>query len=380
METHNNNNKDHKIAMVGTPCQILAATKMDALSDYTGGTPIDIKIGLFCMENFSYSFMKELLKEYEMDIKDVQEIRIEKNYLWFFLSEDRILKIPLEKAKSCVRKNCQICMDFTSELSDISVGSVGSPSGWSTVIIRTNKGKKLIEMAEKDSYIKTKPISESGLKIIEKLAKNKKNENKNEIRKRENIGRPVLYRREISEDEFEREISNCQFEDLKGDVVDVGACVLCGACIYTCPENVIEIKDRKPEFTGKCREDCNACYVACPRTFILEDILSKDLDKKPLGDFIEILSAKARIITGQDGGVVTALFSYVLSRNLVDDVIVVDKSSLEPWKPEAKLTDNVADVLKASGTKYAACPIFKSLKDSRESKSEKSKIIIEGGT
>ena len=43
-----------KTAMVGTPCQILAATKINRYEEKTGGSPIDVKIGLFCMENFSY--------------------------------------------------------------------------------------------------------------------------------------------------------------------------------------------------------------------------------------------------------------------------------------------------------------------------------------
>ena len=47
-------------------------------------------------------------------------------------------------------------MDFTSEQSDISVGSVGSPDGWSTIILRTEKGLKLLKNAEKDGYIKPK--------------------------------------------------------------------------------------------------------------------------------------------------------------------------------------------------------------------------------
>ena len=36
-----------KVAMVGTPCQILAATKVNRYADFTGGSPIDVKIGLF---------------------------------------------------------------------------------------------------------------------------------------------------------------------------------------------------------------------------------------------------------------------------------------------------------------------------------------------
>jgi coenzyme F420 hydrogenase subunit beta len=42
---------------------------------------------------------------------------------------------------------------------------------------------------------------------------------------------------------------------------------------------------------------------------------------------------------------------------------VVDKSTSEAWKPVPKLTGNVADVLNAAGTKYAACTIFTPLKE-----------------
>ena len=65
-------------------------------------------------------------------------------------------------------------MDFTSELSDISVGSVGSKEGWSTIIVRSDKGFELVKNAENDDYIQTKPIEESGIKIIEKLANKRK--------------------------------------------------------------------------------------------------------------------------------------------------------------------------------------------------------------
>ena len=50
---------EHKVAVVGTPCEIMAASK---IQHYTK-SPIDFKIGLFCMENFSYSYFIELLKE-----------------------------------------------------------------------------------------------------------------------------------------------------------------------------------------------------------------------------------------------------------------------------------------------------------------------------
>lgn len=352
-----------KVAIVGTPCHMTAAAKMDTFTDYLGESPIDIKIGLFCMENFSYSYMKKLLEEKGYDLSDVVQCRVEKNYFWFYLTEDRVFKIPLKEAKTCMRKNCQICMDFASEDSDISVGSVGSPEGWSTVIARTEEGLKLLKDAENDNYITTKPLEDSGLKILETLATRKKKENRKEITKRERVGRPVLYRRYITEDNFEDEVKECQFKDLKGDVVDVGSCVLCGACLLACPEDIITIEDRKPQLKGKCPEGCNLCYVACPRTYNPETEPIFDKDRKPLGNYLEIVSAQAPMIEGQDGGVATALLNYALSQKKVDQVVVVDKVSEHPWKPIAKLTDNLADVLSASGTKYAASPIFKALKE-----------------
>jgi len=41
-----------KVALVGTPCHMTAAAKIDTFSDYLGESPLDIKIGLFCMEIF----------------------------------------------------------------------------------------------------------------------------------------------------------------------------------------------------------------------------------------------------------------------------------------------------------------------------------------
>lgn len=83
-----------------------------------------------------------------------------------------------------------------------------------------------------------------------------------------------------------------------------------------------------------------------PRTYIPEDEPIIDADKKPLGNYIKILSAQAPMIKGQDGGVATALLNYALSQKMVDEVLVVDKSRDHPWKPEAKLTKNVCRCIK----------------------------------
>ena len=53
--------------------------------------------------------------------------------------------VSVRDLNTAVEKLCLICPDFTAIYSDISVGSVGSESGYSTVIVRSDVGEKLIE-------------------------------------------------------------------------------------------------------------------------------------------------------------------------------------------------------------------------------------------
>jgi coenzyme F420 hydrogenase subunit beta len=347
-------------AMVGTPCQITAATLMDR---YTEDFPVELKLGLFCMENFSYTYLKKLAEEEGIDLADVSELRIEKGRLWFHLNDGSKVSISLERARAAMRKNCSVCMDFTSEQSDISIGSVGSPEGWSTIIIRTERGHELIEKARKAGYIETKPLTERGIRILEKLASGKKEDNLQEIKRRESVARPVLYWRVMPDEEYLEEVTDYQFDDLRSDVIDVGACVLCGACVASCPEDIVSIKDRKPEVEGTCPEGCNACYVACPRTYVPDSIIGHDSAITPLGEYIEILSARAPMFRGQDGGVVTALLTYALREGIIDGALVVDRDQERPWKPLPVLAEEPQDIVKAAGTKYSACPLLKVLKE-----------------
>lgn len=352
---------DPKIGMVGTPCQITAATLMKDYESFIKEFPVTLKVGLFCMENFSYKYLKTLLKGKGISLREIIQCRIEGGSAKFHLNNGEVISMPLKELKEAMRKNCQICMDYTAEQADISVGSVGSPKGWSTIIIRTKKGLELLKEAEKNKYIKIKPIDDSEFRLIQKLARRKKETNLKEIKRREKIARPVMYWRVMPEPEYLEEVTDYQFRDLKGDVIDIGACVLCGACLLSCPEKIIKIEDRKPEIRGECPPTCNACYLACPRTYVPDNIINHETANEPLGDYIKIVSAKAPMFKGQDGGVVTALLSYALSEGIIDEVLVVDKDTENPWKPIPKLTKQVEDVVKAAGTKYSACPIFKAM-------------------
>ncbi|MBE6487437.1 MAG: hydrogenase [Methanosphaera stadtmanae] len=351
-----------KIAMVGTPCEIMAASKIQHYTD----SPIYFKVGLFCMENFSYSYFTKLLETMNITMDEIEKFRIEKGYAFLNLKNGEQRKIPLTTAKTVVRKNCNICVELTSETSDISVGSIGSENGWSTVIIRTEKGEKIIEDAIKQKYLKAKELTPSQLKLLERIASNKTKTNRENIENRESKARPVLYVRDKTDENIMEENLESNFDDLRANVINVGACVLCGACEYVCPEELILIKNSKPrKKRKKCPEDCHMCFSICPRTFVPIN-LRNDL-KGVIGDYRKILTVKSlNHNQGQDGVVVTTILDYLISNNIVNQTLIVDKKDNLAWKPIAKLTRDIDEIVKASGTKYSVCPVFKPLKQLKE--------------
>ena len=53
--------------------------------------------------------------------------------------------VSVRDLSEAVENGCLCCPDFTAIYSDISVGSVGSADGRSTVIVRSDVGEKLLE-------------------------------------------------------------------------------------------------------------------------------------------------------------------------------------------------------------------------------------------
>ena len=352
---------EHKIAMVGTPCEIMAASK---LQHYIN-SPIDVKLGLFCMENFSYKYFENLLKEYDLKMEDIEKFQIEKGFIFLLLKTKETVKIPLSIAKRIIRKNCNICVELTSETSDISIGSIGSQDGWSTVLISTEKGEEIINGAIEEKFIESKELEEPQFKLLNKIAESKIKKNLENIERREFLARPVLYQRNKSDDSIAKELAEAQFIDLKSNVIDIGACVLCGACEYACQDNLIKIDDTKPITKGECPQNCNTCFTVCPRTFIPEDL--RNDNSKAIGDYIKVMTVKSLKHTqGQDGSIVTTILDYLLTNNIVTEALIVDKEDYLAWKPYAKLTGKIDEIIKSGGTKYSVCPVFKPLKDLKE--------------
>ncbi|MCW4023701.1 MAG: RnfABCDGE type electron transport complex subunit D [Candidatus Bathyarchaeota archaeon] len=157
-----------KIAVVGTPCEIRAARRVQQAM-MTDVPDLELTmIGLFCFENFEYPKLKEEIKtKLGVDLDAAEKTQISKGK--FIVTVDgKDSAIAVKELSSAVENMCLSCPDFSSKFADISVGSVGSEAGKSTVIVRSSIGEQLVEGLDITK-------SEAKLEEVSKLSVLKKN-------------------------------------------------------------------------------------------------------------------------------------------------------------------------------------------------------------
>ena len=126
-------------------------------------------VGLFCFESFDYRRLRDHAKRLlGIDIEDADKIQIAKGRYIATLDgmEHSCSVLELEKD---IREGCRFCGDLVSRLADISIGSVGSAEGYSSVIVRSEKGKKLLDGL---SFCREKAVREDIVKLARMKRRN----------------------------------------------------------------------------------------------------------------------------------------------------------------------------------------------------------------
>ena len=171
-----------RMAFVGTPCQCRAVRKMQLLN-ISPTHVIKYVFGLYCMENFDYNKLFELVKaETGLRPNEIAKMNIKKN---FFIANkaNEVKEVDLHTFDPAVRNHCKECDEFSSRFADISFGGSGAVQQNSMLLIRTETGQKLINNAIIDGYVKkfvpTKspfPVwKENKLKLLKRMTINKVN-------------------------------------------------------------------------------------------------------------------------------------------------------------------------------------------------------------
>ncbi|WP_456474893.1 Coenzyme F420 hydrogenase/dehydrogenase, beta subunit C-terminal domain [Candidatus Pyrohabitans sp.] len=359
-----------KLAYVGLPCQLQALHKLRLFRSEIGqdwANSVSLTVGLFCRENWAYTCFRALIEDdYGVKLGEFDKFDIKKGKVIGLRNGEVLLEIPLAETKPYVRVGCQVCLDFSAELTDLSVGAVGSPAKYSTVIVRTKRGMDLLKAAEREGYVEVKHISEvkPGTKLVLKLTKDKRDENLAEAERRERAGYVARHITTLGDNNLEKLVEEAQgktFADLERDVIDAGMCVSCGTCVAVARDRLEMVEERPRLKEGAEDGEITGAYLACPRTSlpgmaIAERLFAEEGEMKndSLGRYLDVFAVKAaekaRLIRWQDGGAVTALLLYALKAGEIDGAIAARRD--ENWRPIAVLAKSEEELRETGGTLY----------------------------
>ena len=189
------------IGVVATPCQALALAKMKLVKeDNPGIDQLKLVVGLYCGWTLSVEKYTKLLLEKNIDLESIvgMDIPAGKNILDLF-TNNGAKAIPFDEVQNCIREACLYCLDSTAEYADVSVGSARFAGSWEEVrqwnqlIVRTRKGRELVELAVKRGALEVREASAESLQELKDAAvKKKKQALKNIVRKSGSI-KNLLY-------------------------------------------------------------------------------------------------------------------------------------------------------------------------------------------
>jgi len=135
-----------RIALVGTPCEIQGLRAMQQRPFYWGVAKVDavvLTVALLCTKSFDYEglMLREIQANRGISLQDIDKIDIIRGKLYLYDDVGTtLLEEPIRDFHGAALKGCDECADFLGVAADISVGSVGSEDGYSSVLIWTDAG------------------------------------------------------------------------------------------------------------------------------------------------------------------------------------------------------------------------------------------------
>jgi coenzyme F420 hydrogenase subunit beta len=142
-----------RIAVVGTPCEMQGIRAMQSRRWPTGAHRIDsvvLTIALLCTKSFDYQgLMLQLLRDDRgIDIERVSKVDVIRGRMIVEYRDGEVaVDEPIKNFHGAALKGCDECADFLGRSADLSVGSVGAMDGWSSVLVRTERGRRALDNA-----------------------------------------------------------------------------------------------------------------------------------------------------------------------------------------------------------------------------------------
>jgi coenzyme F420 hydrogenase subunit beta len=146
------------IGIVGVPCQI-EGFRQHAENTKFFTSKVKLVVGIFCFENFYYKkFYKEFLEENEgIKTDDITRTDMKKGVLTVNTKDGGEFKFKLKDLEHYALLGCSICQHFANITADVAIGGSGSKHGYSSVFVRKENAKKILDYIKEKGYIKFAP-------------------------------------------------------------------------------------------------------------------------------------------------------------------------------------------------------------------------------
>ncbi len=181
---------DAPCIFIGKPCDVAALRKSQAIKPALDNK-VGLTISIFCAGTPATRGTMKLLETLSIEPDEVQEIRY-RGCGWpgmttvkFQRGDSQIREISYEEAWGNILSNytqfrCRLCPDSTGEFADISCGDPWyreikpDEPGWSLVLVRTERGHRILQKAMEAGYIKLEKARPAVLAASQKALLNKR--------------------------------------------------------------------------------------------------------------------------------------------------------------------------------------------------------------
>lgn len=160
-----------KLAMVGMSCQASVLPMMQTRGVRKVARRFSLNIGLLCSKTFDDRIFDELIgRQYGIQRESIAKMNIKGKFqLW--LDEGGYEEVPLKECQPFTREGCKSCPDFAAQHADISTGGLGQAGGWTLTLVRTPRGRDIIDRMNSDGAIEIRPGSDDpgAITLMERL-------------------------------------------------------------------------------------------------------------------------------------------------------------------------------------------------------------------
>lgn len=170
--------RGERVAVVGLPCHIHGIRKLQSQKAFLQlSGKIVFTLGLLCGSNRSPDAIAHLIRESaDVDLSEVERFEyrggIDGQEMKIFSRGKREITVSPGEwrivSQSMAKDRCRMCCDYAADLADLSLGDICHPQdikkripNWNSLIVRTEKGERLVEEAGKAGVIETSPLEEA---------------------------------------------------------------------------------------------------------------------------------------------------------------------------------------------------------------------------